>query len=103
MTMRWRVLNTQWISKGCVSEISNRALRVREEKSKVPVDAPISRKEYIAMITDRPLCIWGECYPVSQEEQQRINEEKKQKEEIEKMKQKELKAMQKEEKKEEEN
>ena len=47
----------------------NRALRVREEKSKIPAYAPISRKEYIAMITDRPLCIWGECYPVSQEEQ----------------------------------
>ena len=75
----------------------NRALRVREEKSKIPVDAPISRKEYIAMITDRPLCIWGECYPVSQEEQKRIDEEKKEKEEIEKMKQKELEAMKKEE------
>ena len=51
------------------------------------------------MITDRPLCIWGECYPVSQEEQKRIDEEKKQKEEIEKMKQKELEAIQKEENK----
>lgn len=77
----------------------NRALRVREEKSKIPAYAPISRKEYIAMITDRPLCIWGECYPVSQEEQKRIDEEKKQKEEIEKMKQKELEAIQKEENK----
>ena len=77
----------------------NRALRVGEEKSKIPAYAPISRKEYIAMITDRPLCIWGECYPVSQEEQKRIDEEKKQKEEIEKMKQKELEAIQKEENK----
>ena len=51
------------------------------------------------MITDRPLCIWGECYPVSQEEQKRIDEEKKEKEEIEKMKQKELEAMKKEENK----
>ena len=59
----------------------------------------MSRKEYIAMITDRPLCIWGECYPVSQEEQKRIDEEKKEKEEIEKMKQKELEAMKKEENK----
>lgn len=70
-----------------------RALRVREEKSKIPVDAPITRKEYIAMITDRPLCIWGECYPVSQEEQKRLEEEKKRKEEVEKLKQKELQGV----------
>ena len=57
------------------------------------MEKPISRKEYIAMITDRPLCIWGECYPVSQEEQKRLDEEKKQKEEIEKMKQKEIQAI----------
>ena len=58
------------------------------------MDAPISRKEYIAMITDRPLCIWGECYPVSQEEQKRKEEEQKRKEEVEKMKQAEIQAMQ---------
>lgn len=71
----------------------NRALKVREEKSKIPLDDPITRKEYIAMITDRPLCIWGECFPLSQEEQQRLDEEKKQKEEVEKMKKKELEAL----------
>ena len=48
-----------------------RALRVRSENSKVDVSAGISRKEFIAMITDRPLCIWGECFPVSEEEDKR--------------------------------
>ena len=62
------------------------------------MDAPISRKEYIAMITDRPLCIWGECYPVSQEEQKRKEEEQKRKEEVEKIKQAEIQAMQEQEK-----
>lgn len=27
------------------------------------------------MITDRPLCIWGECFPVSEEEDKREKEE----------------------------
>lgn len=52
-----------------------RALRVRSENSKVDVSAGISRKEFIAMIMDRPLCIWGECFPVSEEEDKREKEE----------------------------
>ena len=58
-----------------VSGLMIRALRVRSENSKVDMSAGISRKEFIAMITDRPLCIWGECFPVSEEEDKREKEE----------------------------
>lgn len=51
----------------------------------------ISRKEFIAMMTDRPVCIWGECYPVSEEEEKRRNAEKEEKEELNRLQKKEEK------------
>ena len=52
-------------------------MRLRAENSKVDVSEGISRKEFIAMITDQPLCIWGECFPVSDEEEKRKKEVEK--------------------------
>ena len=49
----------------------------------------ISRKEFIAMMTDRPVCIWGECYPVSEEEEKRLKAEKEEKEELTSLRKKE--------------
>ena len=37
------------------------------------------------MVTDRPVCIWGECYPASEEAQRRQQAEKEEKEEKTKM------------------
>ena len=47
----------------------------RREHSEVKLDEMISRKEFVAMVMDRPICLWGECYP----------------EELSKLKKKELK------------
>lgn len=43
------------------------------------------------MMTDRPVCIWGECYPVSEEEEKRRNAEKEEKEELNRLQKKEEK------------
>ena len=45
-----------------------RCLRRREKTLKVERSSSFSLKEFTAMITDIPLCIWGECFPVSSEE-----------------------------------
>lgn len=50
----------------------------------------ISRKEFVAMVMDRPICLWGECYPVSEEEERRLEAEKEEKEELSKLKKKEM-------------
>ena len=26
------------------------------------IDAPINQNEFVAMLMERPLCIWGECF-----------------------------------------
>ena len=41
-----------------------RCLRRREKTLKVERSSSFSLKEFTAMITDIPLCIWGECFPV---------------------------------------
>lgn len=71
------------------------ALHKREEHSKIPTTEPISRKEFIAMVTDRPICLWGECYPASEDEQRRQQAEKEEKEELARLKEKELKEREK--------
>ena len=71
------------------------ALHKREEHSKVPITEPISRKEFIAMVTDRPVCIWGECYPASEEAQRRQQAEKEEEEELARLKERELKEREK--------
>ena len=48
------------------------ALVQRREHSEVKLDEMISRKEFVAMVMDRPICLWGECYPVSEEEERRL-------------------------------
>ena len=65
------------------------ALVQRREHSEVKLDEMISRKEFVAM--DRPICLWGECYPVSEEEERRLEAEKEEAEELSKLKKKELK------------
>lgn len=62
------------------------ALVQRREHSEVKLDEMISRKEFVAMVMDRPICLWGECYPVSEEEERRLEAE-----ELSKLKKKELK------------
>ena len=50
----------------------------------------ISRKEFVAMVMDRPICLWGECYPVSEEEERRLEAAKEEKEDLSKLKKKEM-------------
>ena len=47
------------------------------------------------MVTDRPVCIWGECYPASEEAQRRQQAEKEEKEELARLKERELKEREK--------
>ena len=67
------------------------ALVQRREHSEVKLDEMIRRKEFVAMVMDRPICLWGECYPVSEEEERRLEAEKEEAEELSKLKKKELK------------
>lgn len=71
-------------------QLVDSALHLREEHSKIPPSASISRKEFIAMVTDQPLCIWGECYPVSAEEQKRLDALKEEREELNRLRKKEV-------------
>lgn len=67
------------------------ALVQRREHSEVKLSEWISRKEFVAMVMDRPICLWGECYPVSEEEERRLEAAKEEAEELSKLKKKELK------------